>query len=69
SSLRTEVGEIKGTLKEHGQAISSLRTEVGEIKGTLKEHGRLLHEVGVGMAGIARSLDYLITEQGGQPRS
>jgi chromosome segregation ATPase len=62
------IGEIQGTLKEHGQAISGLRTEVSEIKGTLREHGRLLHNVGIGMAGIARSLDYLINEQG-QSRS
>lgn len=41
---------------------------VDALEETQLEHGRLLHEVGIGMAGIARSLDYLINEQG-QSRS
>jgi hypothetical protein len=63
--------EHSGILKEHSQAIADLRTEVSglrvevrDLRETQLEHGRLLHEVGLGMAGIARSLDYLINEQG-----
>ena len=66
--------EHSGILKEHGKAIADLRTEVGglrvevhELRETQVEHGRLLHEVGVGMAGIARSLDYLISKSDQSP--
>jgi hypothetical protein len=62
------IGEIQGTLKEHGETLKEHGNAIGEIQGTLKEHGRLLHEVGLGMAGITRSLDYLISQQG-QPQS
>jgi chromosome segregation ATPase len=64
----TAIGGVQATLKEHSTAIANLGTEVRGLRETQLEHGRLLHEVGIGMAGIARSLDHLINEQG-QSRS
>jgi len=59
-SLRTEVRDLRETQQEHGRVLH-------EHSRILHEHGRLLREIGMGMAGITSSLDYLIHEQG-KPR-
>jgi hypothetical protein len=71
---RLTLQEHSQTLSEHGQALKDLREtqlEQGQIlKGhglILHEHGQVLHELRVGVAGIVRSLDYLINEQGRSP--
>jgi chromosome segregation ATPase len=67
----TAIADLRETQLEHGTAIASLRetqlehgTAIAGLRETQLEHGRLLREVGLGMAGITRSLDYLISQQG-----
>jgi hypothetical protein len=67
----TAIASLRETQLEHGTAIASLRetqlehgTAIADLRETQLEHGRLLREVGLGMAGITRSLDYLISQQG-----
>jgi chromosome segregation ATPase len=63
AGIRTEVGSLQTEVGRIRTEVGSLRTEVNGLRETQVEHGRLLHQVGVGMAGIAQSLDYLINEQ------
>jgi chromosome segregation ATPase len=62
-SIHTEVGSLQTEVGRIRTEVGSLRTEVNGLRETQVEHGRLLHQVGVGMAGVAQSLDYLINEQ------
>ncbi|HST85495.1 MAG TPA: hypothetical protein VLL08_27400 [Kineosporiaceae bacterium] len=67
ADLRTEVGSLRTEVGGLRTEVGGLRGEVHDLRETQLEHGRLLHEVGIGMAGIARSLDYLINKSDQSP--
>ena len=69
NSLRETQVEHGQTLVEHGRMLTELRGDVTELRGDMTEIRGDMTELRLGMAGIVRSLDYLIKREQARPPS